>query len=80
MTINHPDSEIFSSLSGAGSALAPRLMALMGCERSRFHSSKEMAQYSGIAPVTERSGKATWVHRRFACSPFVKQSFHEFAA
>jgi transposase len=75
----HPDSEIFSSLPGAGPALAPRLLAAMGSDRSRFNSSAEVAQYSGIAPVTERSGKGKWVHRRFACSKYIKQSFHEFA-
>jgi transposase len=76
----HPDAQIFSSFPGAGSVLAPRLLAAMGSDRSRFRSSLEVAQYSGIAPVTERSGKAKWLHRRFACSRFVKQSFHEFAA
>jgi transposase len=76
----HPDALIFSSFPGAGSALAPRLLAAMGTDRSRFSSSLEVAEYSGIAPVTERSGKSKWVHRRFACSQFVKQSFHEFAA
>lgn len=75
----HPDAEIFSSLPGAGSVMAPRLLVAMGSDRSRFNSSAEVAEYSGIAPVTERSGKAKWVHRRFACSQFVKQSFHEFA-
>lgn len=75
----HPDSEIFSSLPGAGSVMAPRLLVAMGSDRGRFNSSAEVAEYSGIAPVTERSGKAKWVHRRFACSQFVKQSFHEFA-
>jgi transposase len=76
----HPDAAIFSSFPGAGPALAPRLLAAMGSDRSRFSSSLEVAKYSGIAPVTERSGKAKWVHRRFACSQFVKQTFHEFAA
>jgi len=76
----HPDAQIFSSFPGAGSALAPRLLAAMGSDRSRFSSSLEVAAYSGIAPVTERSGKSKWVHRRFACAQFVKQSFHEFAA
>jgi transposase len=77
---NHPDAQIFSSFPGAGPALAPRLLAAMGSDRSRFNSSLEVAEYSGIAPVTERSGKSKWVHRRFACSQFVKQSFHEFSA
>lgn len=76
----HPDAKIFSSFPGAGPALAPRLLAAMGSDRSRFGSSLEVAEYSGIAPVTERSGKKIWVHRRFACAQFVKQSFHEFAA
>jgi len=75
----HPDAPIFSSFPGAGPALAPRLLAAMGSDRNRFSSSLQVAEYSGIAPVTERSGKARWVHRRFACSQFVKQSFHEFA-
>jgi len=77
---NHPDAQIFSSFPGAGSALAPRLLAVMGSDRNRFGSSLEVAAYSGIAPVTERSGKSKWVHRRFACAQFVKQSFHEFTA
>ena len=76
----HSDAKIFSSFPGAGAALAPRLLAVMGSDRSRFASSLEVAEYAGIAPVTERSGKKTWVHRRFACARFVKQSFHEFAA
>jgi transposase len=76
----NPDAELFSSFPGAGAALAPRLLAVMGSDRSRFSSSQEVAEYAGIAPVTERSGKKIWVHRRFACARFVKQSFHEFAA
>ena len=75
----HPDSEIFSSFPGTGPALGPRLQVAMGADRDRFHDSEEVAEYSGIAPVTECSGKTTWVHRRLACSNFVKQSFHEFA-
>lgn len=74
----HPDASIFSSFPGAGPVLAPRLLAVMGSDRNRFNSSLDVAEYAGIAPVTERSGKAKWVHRRFACSHFVKQSFHEF--
>ena len=29
--------------------------------------------------MTERSGKALWIHHRLACPKFVKQTFHEFA-
>jgi hypothetical protein len=46
----------------------------------RFESAEEIQRLSGIAPVTERSGKTCWVHHRFACPKFLRQSFHEFAA
>lgn len=75
----HPDMAIFASFPGAGAALAPRLLAVMGSDRSRFESASEVQEYSGIAPVTDRSGKHMWVHRRFACPKFVRQTFHEFA-
>jgi hypothetical protein len=39
-----------------------------------------MQCYSGIAPVTEASsGNSQWVHVRFACPKFLRQTFHEFA-
>jgi len=75
----HPDMAIFDSFPGAGAALAPRLLAAMGSDRSRFESASEIQQHSGIAPVTDRSGKHMWVHRRFACPKFTRQTFQEFA-
>lgn len=76
----HGDQQIFSSLPGAGPVLAPRLLAAFGANRERFASAQDMQRFSGIAPVIERSGKSCWVHRRFACPKFLRQSFHEFAA
>ena len=75
----HADAELFSSLPGAGAALAPRLLSAFGTDRDRFDSATEVQQVTGIAPVTERSGKRTWVHWRWSASTFVRQSFHEFA-
>jgi transposase len=75
----HADHEVFSSFPGAGPVLAPRLLAAMGADRGRFAAASEVQQLSGIAPVMERSGKSCWVHRRWACPKFVRQSFHEFA-
>lgn len=75
----HPDRAIFASLPGAGPATAPRLLAAFGSDRDRFSSAEEVQNYSGIAPVTERSGKSVWVHWRWACPKFLRQSFHEFA-
>jgi transposase len=76
----HDDSTLFGSLPGAGSALAPRLLAAFGSNRDRFECAAEMQQLSGIAPVTEKSGTGIWIHWRLACPKFLRQTFHEFAA
>jgi len=75
----HPDREIFASLPGAGPVLAPRLLAAMGAERERFDSAVSLQRYAGIAPVTKQSGKMCYVHRRYLCPKFERQSFQEFA-
>jgi len=75
----HPDKEIFNSLPGAGPVLAPRLLTAFSADRERYQSAEEIQCFSGIAPVTERSGKTKFVRRRLACPKFVRQSFHEFA-
>jgi transposase len=75
----HPDRVVFESFPGAGKVLAPRLLAAFGADRDRFENAVQVQQFSGVAPVTERSGKMKWVHRRWACPTFVLQTFHEFA-
>ena len=77
---DQPDSAIFDSLPGAGPALAPRLMAAFGSDRSRYTRAEEMECYSGIAPVRASSGQSQYVHFRRACPKFLRQTFHEFAA
>src|SRR5438477_1801631 len=76
----HDDSTLFGSFPGAGPTLAPRLLAAFGSNRDRFEEAPEIQQLSGIAPVTEKSGNGIWVHWRLACSKFLRQTFHEFAA
>lgn len=76
---NHPDADLFNSLPGAGAALAPRLLAAFGSDRSRYASALDIQKYSGIAPVTERSGNRWWVHWRQSAPTFLRQTFHEFA-
>jgi transposase len=76
----HPDFAIFDSLPGAGAALVPRLIAALGTQRDRYQSASELQCYSGIAPVVASSGKQSWVHWRWACPKFVRQTFHEWAA
>jgi hypothetical protein len=75
----HPDFFIFKSLPGAGPALAPRLLAAFGSQRERYRNAGEVQTYSGVAPVIEKSGKKQWIHFRWACPKFLRQSFHEWA-
>jgi transposase len=76
----HPDQALWDSFPGAGQVLAPRLLAAFGADRQRYSEARQVQQFSGIAPVTEKSGKSCWVHWRWACPKFLRQSFHEFAA
>ena len=68
-----------SSFPGIGNALAPRLIAALGTQRERFPDAGSIQSYSGIAPVREASGKREWVHVRWACPKFIKQTFQEWA-
>jgi transposase len=75
----HPEAELFTSLPGAGAAMAPRLLAAWGTDRERFESAEQVATWSGIAPVMKQSGKTCIVSQRWICPKFLKQTFHEFA-
>ena len=74
------DAPIFISLPGTGPCLAPRLLAALGEDKSRFNSAQEIQNYAGLSPVTERSGQKNWVHWRWQCAKFIRQSFIEWAA
>jgi len=75
----HPDRELFASLPGAGPVLGPRLLASLGAQRERFASSGQLQRYTGVAPVTKKSGGSCYIHRRYLCPKFHRQSFHEYA-
>src|SRR5882724_11424926 len=77
---SHPDFPLFQALPGAGPVFAPRLLVAFGEQRARYASAAELQQYAGIAPVTERSGKKSWVHWRLQCPKFLRQTFVEWAA
>jgi transposase len=79
LVLAHPDGALFASLPGAGPVLVPRLIVAFGTRRERYDSAFQMQCYSGIAPVKEASGKTEWIHFRFACPKFLRQTFHEFA-
>jgi len=75
-----PDFRIFGALPGAGPVFAPRLLAAFGENRERFADAAAVQKCVGIAPVTERSGNKHWVHWRWACPTFLRQTFVEWAA
>jgi transposase len=75
----HPDRAIMESFPQAGPALEPRLVAAVGSRRERFGSANNLAAFAGIAPVKEASGQGLWVHWRWACPKFIRQTFHEWA-
>jgi transposase len=77
---DHPDFPLFDAVPGAGAVFAPRLLVAFGEQRERFTSADELQKYAGIAPVTERSGKKSWVHWRRQCPKFLRQTFVEWAA
>ena len=76
----HPDYALFDALPGAGPSLAPRLLVAFGEQSDRFNSAAELQRYAGIAPVTVRSGNMYWVHWRWQCPTFLRQTFVEWAA
>lgn len=74
-----PDYALFSSFPGAGPTFAPRLLVAFGEDRARYQRCEELQKYSGIAPVTERSGQKSWVHWRYRAPTFLRQTFVEWA-
>lgn len=75
----HPDAHLYCNLPGAGKVLAPRLLVAFGSDREKFASAADVQNLSGIAPITQRSGKRCVVQCRWACPTFLRQTFHEFA-
>lgn len=75
----HEDYAIFNSLPGASDLTHSRMIAAMGDDRSRYPTVESLQAATGIAPLTTQSGKQRFVSARWACTKFLKQTFHEFA-
>lgn len=76
----HADYQFFDDLPGAGPTFAPRLLVAFGENRDRFPTASSIQKSAGIAPVMERSGNKAWVHWRYGCGKFVRQTSVEWAA
>src|SRR5262249_28980181 len=77
---SHPDFPRFQALPGAGPVCAPRRLVAFGAQREPYATAAELQKYAGIAPVTARSGKKSWVHGRLQCPKSLRQPFVEWAA
>ena len=79
-TTQHQDAKLFTTLPGAGPCFASRLLSFFGADRTRYDSAASVQKHSGVAPLTKQSGKMHFVHRRYACNKFWRQTFVEWTA
>jgi transposase len=75
----HPDSELFSSLPGAGAKLAPRLLTHIGSDRTRYSDATGLQALSGTVPVTKKSGDGGGPQFRWACQKGFRNTMFLFA-
>jgi transposase len=77
--LTHADSAIFASLPGAGKRLAPRLLAELGDERTRYEHRTSVQALAGTAPVLFQSGNYTKAHKRHACLKPLRNALYQVA-
>jgi transposase len=75
----HPDHDLFGSLPGAKKVLAPRLLAAIGGDPTRYGSQAVLQCLAGTAPVSYQSGKINKVHVRWSCDKFLRHTIHLWA-
>ncbi len=75
----HPQYEVVASLPGVAANTQARIIAAMGDGEGRYQSAENLQCASGIAPITEQSGKRKFITARWACTKFLRQTFHEMA-
>lgn len=80
LVASHADYIVVASLPGAAYKTHARIIAALGDDRSRYRNASALQAATGIAPLTTQSGKQKFVSSRWACSKFIKQTFHEYAA
>ena len=68
-----------AKLPNSGPASQARILAALGDDQERYQTASNVQAAAGIAPLTTQSGKSKYVSSRWACSKFMKQTFHEYA-
>lgn len=77
--LSHADSELFQALPGAGTRLAPRLLAEMGDDRCRYADASSLQALAGTSPVLFQSGAYQKAHRRLGCIKPWRNALQQFA-
>ena len=77
--LSHEDNEVFSSLPRAGKRLAPRLLAEIGQDRTRYVNAASLQALAGTAPVAFQSGSYAKAHKRYACLKPLRNALYQFA-
>jgi transposase len=77
--LSHADSELFQALPGAGARLAPRLLAELGEDRSRYARASSLQALAGTSPVLLQSGTYQTAQPRLGCSKPWRNAWHQFA-
>jgi len=79
LVCEHTDYAIVASLPNASVNTQSRMIAALGDDRTRYPDAHSLQCAAGIAPITKQSGKQKTVCARWACTKFMKQTFHEYA-
>jgi hypothetical protein len=75
-----PACPVFDALPGAGAVFAPRLRVAFGAQRERVTAAEALQTSAGLAPVTARRGKQSWVPWRLQGPTFLRQTCVAWAA
>jgi transposase len=77
--LSHADNELFLALPGAGKRLAPRLLAEIGDDRTRYEAASSLQALAGTSPVLFQSGTYQKAHRRLGCIKPLRNALQQFA-
>lgn len=77
--LTQKDHDLFASLPRAGERLAPRLLAEIGEDRSRYQDASSLQALGGTSPVLFQSGMYARAHRRLGCIKPLRNTLQKFA-
>lgn len=77
--LTHEDHDLFTSLPRAGKRLAPRLLAEIGEDRTRYQDASSLQALGGTSPVLYQSGTYSKAHRRLGCIKPLRNALQQFA-